>query len=307
MNTADDAGVFRLNDDCALVFTIDILTPTVSDPYVFGQIAAANCISDIYAMGGEPRLALNIVGFPNHGDPETLGEMLLGGQHTSQKAGVLTIGGHTFTTKEIKYGLSVVGFVDPHRIITNAGAKPGDIIILTKPIGVGTLIQASLVNKDAHIDMQPVITQMTTLNQSAAQAMKSVTTHAATDITGFGLLGHLVEMAEGSKMGIELYARSIPVHEGALDLIKNDLVEPGIPMNQIAFANRVETKDVTVPMTLLMYGSETSGGLAIVLPEDQLERFRELYPQPAPVIGRITKDHPGRVLIRGQACFSNLS
>lgn len=297
LNTADDAGVFRLSDDCALVYTVDILTPTVSDAYVFGQIVAANCISDIYAMGGDPRLALNVVGFPNNGDPETLGAMLLGGQKKAIEAGVLTIGGHTFTTEEIKYGLSVVGFINPDKIITNAGAQPGDVIVLTKPIGSGTMIQAALLKKNTGMDLQPVIDSMVTLNQNASQAMRQVTTHAATDVTGFGLMGHLSEMAAGSRAGIEVHASKIPVYDGARALVQSGIFEPGIAMNQTAFAHKVSIKDVEKDMAQLIFGSETSGGLAIVMPEDQVEVFTRHYGSPVPVIGRIIEQDPGRVVV----------
>lgn len=297
MNTADDAGVFRLSDDCAVVYTIDILTPTVSDPFVFGQIAAANCISDVYAMGGDPRLALNIVGFPNNGDPEILGELLLGGQKKAAEAGVLIMGGHTFTTKEIKFGLSVIGFIEPDRVITNAGAQPGDVIVLTKPVGGGTMIQSTILKKDAGIDIGPVIDRMTTLNKNASQAMRQVVTHAATDITGFGLMGHLVELAEGSRVGIELTASKIPIFDGALSLIKNNIIEPGIAMNQGSFASKVDIQGIDNDMAQLIFGSETSGGLAIVMPEDQVEVFTRHYGSPVPVIGRITDQNPGKVVV----------
>lgn len=290
--------MYRISDECALVYTIDILTPTVSDPYIFGQIVATNCISDIYAMGGDPRLALNIVGFPNNGDPEILGEMLLGGQKKAAEAGVLIIGGHTFTTNEIKHGLTVIGFIDPQKIISNAGAQAGDIIILTKPIGGGTMIQSTILKKDKGINIQPVIDHMTTLNKDASQAMKKVATHAATDITGFGLMGHLVEMAEGSRKGIEIFASSIPLFDGALSLIKSKIMEPGIAMNQGAFAKKVDVQGVNNDMAQLIFGSETSGGLAIVMPEDQLAAFKEQYKGTAAVIGRVTKDHPGKVIVK---------
>jgi selenide,water dikinase len=297
-NTADDAGIYRINDECALVYTIDILTPAVSDPFVFGQIAATNCISDIYAMGGEPRLALNIVGFPNNGDPEILGEMLLGGQKKAAEAGVLIIGGHTFTTKEIKYGLTVIGFIDPNTIISNAGAQGGDIIVLTKPIGGGTMIQATILKKKTGVDIQPVIEHMTTLNRDASRAMKKIVTHAATDITGFGLMGHLVEMAAGSKKGIEVYASKIPLFEGARSLIEMKIMEPGIAMNQGAFATKVDVQGVDEALSTLLFGSETSGGLAIAMPADQLAAFTQHYQGIAAVIGKVIDDPTGKVVVK---------
>lgn len=281
-----------------MVYTVDVLTPAVEDPYTFGQIVAANCISDIYAMGGDPLLALNIVGFLLNGDPETLGEMLLGGQKKAQEAGVLIVGGHTFTTKEIKYGLSVVGFINPDKIISNAGAQEGDVIIITKPIGVGTMIQALLLKKKTRSECRSVITAMTTLNQQASSAMRQVRTHAATDITGFGLMGHLAEMAEGSGVGIELYTSKIPLHEGALEILQSGIIEPGIAMNLASFSDKVITKGIDDDQARLLFGSETSGGLAIVMPEDEVAAFRKHFTAPAPIIGRITKGHAGKVVVK---------
>jgi selenide,water dikinase len=297
VNTADDAGVYLIGDDKAIVYTIDIFTPTVPDAYEFGKIAAANSISDIYAMGGEPFLALNITGFPNNEDPEVLGRMLLGGQEKASEAGVTIIGGHTFATKEIKYGLSVIGFVHPDRIISNAGAQPGDIIVLTKPLGVGTMIQASMLDLSTKVDLDPVVESMKTLNREASVAMRQAGAHAATDITGYGLLGHLVEMAEASRVGIELIASSLPVFDGALEIIAQGILEPGIAMNKSSFGERVKMKGTDPHLSRLIFGSETSGGLAVVLPESDLEKFRDKFTGPAPVIGRITKENPGRIFV----------
>lgn len=299
VNTADDAGVYRIGDDKAIVYTIDIFTPTVPDAYEFGQIAAANSISDIYAMGGEPFLALNITGFPNNGDPEVLGRMLLGGQDKAGEAGVTIIGGHTFSTKEIKYGLSVIGFVHPERIITNAGARPGDVVVLTKPIGVGTMIQASLLDLPLEPDLDPVVESMKTLNREASLAMVHAGAHAATDITGYGLMGHLAELADASRVGIELQAQAVPFFQDALAIIAEGVLEPGISMNESSFGGRVEMRNVDPNLSRLMFGSETSGGLAVVLPESHLERFRQKFPKPSPVIGRITGEYTGRIIVKG--------
>lgn len=297
-NTADDAGVYRLSRDQALVYTVDVLTPTVRDPRIFGQIVAANCISDIYAMGGDPLLALNIMGFPLQGEPEIMGEMLLGGHQKAQEAQVLIIGGHTFTTKEIKYGLSVVGFIHPDRVITNAAAKVGDVIMITKPIGVGTMIQAMLLEKTRPQDFEPVISAMITLNREASRAMRQVETHAATDVTGFGLIGHLTEMAEASRVGIELEASKIPLHEGALRALQSGVSEPGIAMNLTSFSGKTILEGADEERVKLFFGSETSGGLLIVLPEDQRRAFMRLYSDSAPVIGRVTSEHIGKVVVK---------
>ncbi len=304
MNTADDAGVYKLNDELALVYTIDILTPVVDDPYVFGMIAAANSLSDIFAMGGDPKIALNIMGFPAKDDPKILGEILRGGQEKAKEAGVTIAGGHTFNSDEIKYGLTVVGYIHPEKIITNAGAKPDDVIILTKPIGVGSIIQSLLLGQlpevmqgGASSTFKLVIEAMSTLNKEASLAMREVGVEAATDITGYGLIGHLVEMAEASNVGIELSASKIPIHNGAIDILKKGIFEPGITMNQNSFNQKVDIKDVDKNISSILFGSETSGGLAIVLPEKKVNDFIEKYNKPVPIIGRITKENPGRLKI----------
>jgi selenide,water dikinase len=279
------------------VKTIDILTPVVEDAYTFGMIAAANCISDIYAMGGDPQLALNIVGYPGMGDPKTLGEMLKGGSDKAREANVTTIGGHTFASPEVMYGLSVLGYIHPKKIITNAGARVNDLLILTKPIGVGTIIQAMLLGKDQDIDMKPVIESMTTLNRDASMAMREAGAHGATDVTGYGLIGHLVEMCEASKVGIEISLSKIPVHKGAVEILNDGIFEPGITMNQNSFGNKVDKGKSDSNLVNLIFGSETSGGLIIALPEERVEALRQNYMKDFAVIGRATKENAGRVKI----------
>jgi selenide,water dikinase len=298
LNTADDASVYRISDELALVYTVDILAPVVEDPFTFGQIAAANCISDVYAMGGDPKIALNIVGFPTAGDPKDLGEILRGGQHKAQEAGVTVAGGHTFNNAEIKYGMSVVGYINPRHIITNAAAKPGDVILLTKPIGVGTMLYAYIMDKLTFQDMTTVVTAMTTLNKDASTSARCAAAHAGTDITGYGLAGHLTEMAEASKVGIELFLSKIPVHEGALGMIKNGISEPGIKMNRDSFLQKVDAKNVDEKLMQLFFGAETSGGLAVVLPEQMLSVFFDHYKKDAAVIGRVTSENAGRVIVK---------
>ncbi len=297
LNTADDAGVYKINENLALVYTVDILAPLVEDPYLFGMIAAANCISDIYAMGGEPKLALNVVGFPGTGDPRILGEILRGGQTKAQEAGVTICGGHTFNSEGIMYGLSVIGYINPKKIITNANAKPDDVILLTKPIGVGTIVQATLLDRAEGIDLKPVYEGITTLNRNASLVMQEVGVDSATDITGYGLVGHLVEMAEASNIGIEIWISKIPVYPGAIDVIKKGIIEPGINMNTKSFSNRVEKSYDLGEIGNLIFGSETSGGLAIVLPEEKVKLFLEKYQRSARIIGKITQEHPGKLRI----------
>ena len=297
VNTADDAGIYKISENSAVVYTIDILTPVVRNPYIYGQIVAANSISDIYAMGGDPKLGLNIIGFPDNGDPETLGEILRGGQDKAREAGVLIIGGHTFVAKEIKYGLSVIGYIHPDKIISNAGAKPNDLVLLTKPIGAGVIIQSVLVGKKQGVDLNPVLKTMTMLNRDASVAMRKADAHAATDVTGYGLAGHLVEMAEASRVGIELELSKLPVHEKAIDLLKLGVEDPGITMNLGSFAERVVHKNADHLLAKLIFSSETSGGLIIVLPEERLDVFKKYYSGLAPIIGRVTKENPGQVTV----------
>ncbi len=297
LNTADDAGVYKLSEDFALVYTVDVMAPMVEDPFTFGLVAAANCISDIYAMGGVPKLGLNIIGFPANGDTAILGEILRGGQKKAEEAGLTICGGHTFNSESLFYGLAVVGFINPKKIITNAGAKPGDVILLTKPIGVGTMIQALLLDKAEGIDFKPVIDGMTTLNRNASIVMQEIGVDAATDITGYGLVGHLVEMAEASNVGIEIFASKIPVYKGALEVLKSGIIEPGIKMNQDSFNSRVELTGIDSNLSKIIFGSETSGGLAIVLPEIKTSQFMEKYQRSARVIGRIKKENPGKITV----------
>jgi len=298
VNTADDAGIYKISENSAVVYTIDILTPVVRNPYIYGQIVAANSISDIYAMGGEPKLALNIMGFPGNGDPETMGEILRGGQDKAREAGVLIIGGHTFVSNEIKYGLSVIGYIHPDKIISNAGAKPNDLVLLTKPIGAGVIIQSVLVGKNQGVDINPVLKTMTMLNREASVAMRKAAAHAATDVTGYGLAGHLVEMAEASRVGIELELSKLPVHEKVIDILKLGIEDPGITMNLGSFAERVVHKNADDLLAKLIFSSETSGGLIIVLPEERLDVFKKHYSCLAPVIGRVTKENPGQIIVR---------
>ncbi len=297
VNTADDAGIYKISENSAVVYTIDILTPVVRNPYIYGQIVAANSISDIYAMGGDPKLGLNIIGFPGNGDPETMGEILRGGQDKAREAGVLIIGGHTFVSDEIKYGLSVIGYIHPDKIISNAGAKPNDFVLLTKPIGAGVIIQSVVVGKKQGVDLNPVLKTMTMLNRDASVAMRKADAHAATDVTGYGLAGHLVEMAEASRIGIELELSKLPVHEKAIDLLKLGVEDPGITMNLGSFAERVVHKNADHLLAKLIFSSETSGGLIIVLPEEKLDVFKKYYSGLAPIIGRVTKENPGQVTL----------
>jgi selenide,water dikinase len=295
INTADDAGVYQVSDELALVYTIDALAPMIEDPFLFGQIAAANSISDVYAMGGDPKLALNIIGYPGAAEVRDLGEILRGGQEKAHEAGVTIAGGHTFNNADVKYGMAVIGYIHPGKIITNASARPGDLIVLTKPLGVGTVVQAYFTEKIELDAMQAVIQAMTALNRDASLAMRKAAAHAATDITGYGLAGHMVEMARASQAGIELWASKIPFQEGVFSLAREGIVDPGIKMNRESFGASVDNRSVKGNIYDLIFGSETSGGMAVILPEKSLPFFIEYYRQPVNVIGHITADDPGRV------------
>lgn len=298
VNTADDAGVYKLNDELALVYTVDVFAPVVDDPYTFGMIAAANSISDVYAMGGDPKLALNVVGFPAKADIKILGEMLKGAQDKANEAAVVICGGHTFVSDEIRYGLSVVGYINPQKIITNAGAQVGDLVILTKPIGVGTIIQAQILGHQVSEYVNAAVKSMSTLNKDASLAMRDLA-HAATDITGYGLAGHLVEMATASNVGIELFLSQVPILPGALEILQSGVTEPGVIMNHNSFAAKVESSEgINDDLATLIFGSETSGGLAITLPEDKLDVFASKYQKEFSVIGRVIAEAPGRLKLR---------
>lgn len=295
-NTADDAGVFLLNEETALIQTVDFFTPVVDDPFIFGQVAAANALSDVYAMGGEPLTAMNIVGFPCGGDMDALREILRGGGLKVAEAGAILVGGHTVQDREPKYGLSVTGIAKPQDIVTNAAARPGDVLVLTKPIGTGVLTTA-LKGGCAPADAMEYATRvMATLNRRAAQAMRQAGVRAATDITGFGLLGHVAEMAEASDVTAEISVRQVPLLPEALNLAGMGLVPAGAHRNREYLDGRV-TPTVEIPKALeyLLYDPQTSGGLLMAVPEEALPGLMAALkptseePWAAAVIGRVTQ------------------
>jgi selenide,water dikinase len=269
-STADDAGVYQLTEEIALVQTVDFFTPIVDDPYTFGRIAAANSLSDVYAMGGRPLTALNIACYPDKLDPEGLGLILQGGQERAAAAGVVVVGGHTVMDKELKYGMAVTGVVHPDKIITNAAARPGDHLVLTKPIGTGILATACKRGKGTPALLERMAETMWTLNDVAGQAMGEFEAHAATDITGCGLIGHAWEMAHGSQVTIRLYASRVPVFEEALVFARRGYLTQGDVSNR-AYTRDAVSVDTGVSSTLLqvMFDPQTSGGLLIALPPSQ--------------------------------------
>lgn len=275
-NQADDAGVYRINDSQALVQTVDFFPPIVDDPYAFGQIAAANALSDVYAMGGIPLTALNIVGFPVTTLPkEILTEILRGGNNKVEEAGATIVGGHSIKDKELKYGIAVTGIVHPSRIITNGGAKPGDRLFLTKPLGTGIITTA--IKREAVTAKleQMVIRQMATLNRSASEAMLLVDTHAATDITGFGLLGHAHEMAAASGVTIRIFAEAVPVLPEVLRLSAEGMNPGGANDNRDYLKDKVRLAD-GLPESLqqVLFDPQTSGGLLIAVDPKDTDKFQ---------------------------------
>ena len=273
--TADDAGVFALRDDLALVQTVDFFTPIVDDPYDFGRVAATNAISDVYAMGGTPITALNIVAFPENLDLAVLSRILEGGADVARAAGVAILGGHTIKDDEPKYGMAVSGTIDPRRIVTNANAKPGDALVLTKPIGTGILTTAAKRDVISYDALRPAIEWMTTLNAGAAAAMLEAQAHAATDITGFGVLGHGGELARASGVRLVINAGAVPIMDGVLDLIRADVVPSGTKNNvrtHATFTTFAASVDETLRVALS--DAQTSGGLLISVAHEQLELLR---------------------------------
>lgn len=304
LDTADDAAVYKLSDDTAIVQTVDFFTPIVDDPYHFGAIAATNAFSDIYAMGGRPLFALNIVGFPSNRLPmEVLREILRGAQEKAQEAGVSIIGGHTIDDTEPKFGLAVTGIIHPEKVLTNAGAKPGDVLILTKPLGLGiitTALKRGLADAET---TQTAIEIMSTLNRAAAEALTELPVNACTDITGFGLLGHLKEMAQGSGVNVEISADSVPVLEAAKEFITANVI-PGGTLNNMEYVADVVTWSPEISRTLrtLLCDAQTSGGLLISVPAEHSEKATETLlakgVKAAKIIGQVTGLSDGRIVVR---------
>jgi selenide, water dikinase len=267
--TSDDAGVFRLRPDLAIVNTVDFFTPIVDDPYAFGQIAAANALSDVYAMGAEPTTALNIVGFPKGKlDLEVLGEILRGGAERAREAGAVVVGGHSIIDNELKYGMAVTGVVHPERVIRNVGVQPGDALILTKPLGTGIIATALKRRTASPASVRAAVASMTALNKQASATMRRFHVHACSDITGYGLLGHTFEMASGSGVTVVLEARSMPLLPGARRLAGKGNLTGGCRRNRDYLKDKIAidpgVKDDLVEIAL---DPQTSGGLLIALPD----------------------------------------
>ena len=293
-DTADDAGVYRVTPDLAIVQTVDFFTPVVDDPYTFGAIAAANALSDVYAMGGRPLTALSILAWPASGDLDTLEEILKGGAEKIHEAGCVILGGHSVNDPEIKFGYAITGTVHPDRVKTNTGARPGDVLMFTKKIGTGVISTALKkgIAKEAHVN--GAIAQMMTLNRAAAEAIENLDVHGLTDVTGFGLFGHAREMAIGSKVTLEIDSSLVRFLDGALEYAEAQAFSGGLGNNREFVASCVEGFS---PFDDLFYDPQTSGGLLIALPERDALELERNFP-PAYRIGRVLERQkkPLRVL-----------
>lgn len=299
VETSDDAAVYRLTEDMALIQTLDFFTPVVDDPYTFGQIAAANSLSDIYAMGGKPTVALNIVCFPSCLSIDMLGEILRGGADKVIESGAVVIGGHTVDDNEPKYGLSVSGLVHPDRILKNHGSKPGDVLILTKPLGTGiinTAIKGEVASKEAY---DKAVKVMTTLNKYAGEIVARHELTACTDITGFGLMGHAYEMASASDVTFKLYKNKIPYIEEAKEYAQMGLVPAGAYSNRGYLDGKYELKNVPQWLEDVLFDPQTSGGLMVSCSfEEAMEIKKELdeLELKSAIIGEVT-EQKGKNLI----------
>ena len=301
--TGDDAAVYQINEDTALIATVDFFPPITDDPYEFGAIAAANSLSDVYAMGGRPLLALNVVGFPASLDKGILGRILQGGYAKAAEAECLIAGGHTVDDPEPKYGLSVIGVVTPGQQVSNAGAQPGDALVLSKPIGTGIITTAG---KQGVVDpevMAGAVATMAALNRPGAAAMARVGVNAATDITGFGLLGHLKSMVKGSGVGAEISLSAVPTLPGARDLLAQGVAPGGTHRNVGSVADAV-TWDAALSDAdrLLLCDAQTSGGLLISVPAERAEALaaalREEGAPCAAIVGYITDGVSGTIAVK---------
>ena len=294
IETSDDGAVYKVSDDLAIIQTLDFFTPVVDDPYVFGQVAAANALSDIYAMGGEPKIALNIVAWPNCVNPKFLGEILRGGADKVKEAGAVLAGGHSIQDDEPKYGLSVTGFVHPDKMFKNCGAVPGDVLILTKPLGTGivnTAVKADMASEKAK---EEVIRTMTSLNKKAKQVIEKYTVHSCTDVTGFGLAGHSVEMAQGSGVTIEIETGCLPIQSEAPEYAKMGLIPAGAYRNRSFTEDKVDVGGVEEYIQDLFFDPQTSGGLLISTDPESAEKIMKDLADagmdtPFAVIGRVVE------------------
>ncbi len=303
MERAEDAGVYKLTDDLAVIQTLDFFTPIVDDPYSFGQVAAANALSDVYAMGGRPLTAMNIVCFPiKTMDISILQEILAGGLEKVHEAGAIVVGGHTVEDAELKYGLSVTGVIHPTKVVFNTGAQVGDKLILTKPLGTGIISTAIKGGVAGAVAEAKIVKSMTTLNRKAAELMQETGVHAGTDVTGFGFLGHASEMIEGSDVGMVIHSAAVPFFAEAREYAEKDLTPGGLHRNREFRASMV-TMEKSVPdyMADILFDPQTSGGLLIsVAPEKArklLERMHQEGIEEAALVGEVVSKPKGKIIV----------
>jgi selenide,water dikinase len=302
--TCDDAGIYKLDDERALVQSVDVFTPVVDDPYLFGEIAAANSVSDIYAMGGKPLTALSIIGFPvDKLSHRVMNKMMQGGIDKLREAGTVVLGGHSIKNKEIMFGFAVTGLVHPRRIITNDKARPGDVLILTKPLGTGTISFAAQVGKAKAAWLDEIGRSMSALNRTASEIMVEAGVRAATDVTGFGLLGHLSEMAVQSGVTAEVYADAVPLFEGVLVCLRRQVISGAIERNREYASKFVERgKEVDEELETALYDPQTSGGLLMCVgakkAEAVLKKLKKSGLAGAAIIGRIADRSDGKIVLR---------
>lgn len=286
-DTADDAGVFRLSDDLALVQTVDFFTPVADDPEIYGRVAAVNSLNDVYAMGGTPISALSIVCYPQKGDWDVLGAILAGGQAAMNEEGVVVIGGHSVDDQEMKFGYAVTGTIHPDRVVTNAGAKPGDVLILTKPIGTGAINTAVKRGAARESTVAAAIEAMTTSAGKASKVMVDLGAHACTDVTGFGLLGHAYEMAKGSNVTLEIDSEAVPLLPDVIELIEQKMLTRGDRNNRIYVGDTVNMDNrVSGPMQSALFDPQTAGGLLVSLAPESVNEYLGSVPE-AQVIGKV--------------------
>ncbi|PWK09054.1 selenophosphate synthase [Tumebacillus permanentifrigoris] len=303
IDTSDDAGVYKLNEETALVQTLDFFTPVVDDPYMFGAIAAANALSDVYAMGGVPLTVLNIVGFPiSKLDKKILADILRGGADKVRESGAIIVGGHSIDDTDPKYGMSVTGTVHPQKVWTNAGAKPGDKLLLTKPIGVGIVTTAIKRGKASAEAIELVTQTMAELNRVAAEVAHGFTVHACTDVTGFGLAGHALEMARGAGVGIVLHVSQVPTLPETRAYVEQKIYPGGTVRNMEWVQGDVSFEGVDEDSKIILCDAVTSGGLLFSIPADQADamvaQMQERGLAYAAVVGDVTHDHPSKIVVR---------
>ncbi|MCS6829200.1 MAG: selenide, water dikinase SelD [bacterium] len=303
IDTRDDAGVFRVREDLALVQTVDFFTPIVDNPYWYGAIAAANSFSDVYAMGGAPLTALNLVCFPVDVAPaEMLADILRGGYDKAQEAGVVIVGGHSVDDPEPKYGMAVTGIVHPQKVVTNAGARPGDLLVLTKPVGTGIITTAAKFGECPSDALEEAIRVMATLNRGAAEAMLEVGVHAATDVTGFGLVGHLYQMAQASGVAFRLFSQQIPLLPDVERLAMQGNTTRGGDLNREYVGGSLQfAQGVPLAKQHVLLDPQTSGGLVVAVESERvmalLDALRVHQTPCAAVIGEAFAGTPGQIVV----------